>query len=192
MKPTLTHRSLIAALAVLLAAFGAFAEDRAVEARAEVRAGVRGNDQHSKTTEPTEAPAILATMQSELDRSMAGYSKADPPVYFISYTIADREYAEVSGSNGALLSSTENHARWLEVQTRVGTYQLDDTHKLGERQPSWTSPGTTMALDNDIDVLRREIWLETNRQYRAAGEALIKVRTSQQVQVQNAEATAAH
>ena len=69
-------------------------------------------------------------------------SKADPPAYFISYTVADREYSEVSGSNGALLSSTDNRARWLEVQTRVGSYQLDNTHKLGDRPPSWTSPGT--------------------------------------------------
>src|ERR1700722_15517068 len=136
------------------------------------------------------APPVLSAMQQELDRSMAGISKAEPPYYFISYTVADRQYSEVSGSNGALLSSTQNRARWLEVQTRVGTYQLDDTHKLGERQPSWTSPGTTMALDNDIDVLRREIWRETDRQYRAATEALIKVETSQQVQVQTAEGNA--
>jgi TldD protein len=136
------------------------------------------------------APPVLTAMQEELNRSMAGISKSEPPDYFISYTVADRQYAEVSGSNGALLSSSENRARWLEVQTRVGTYQLDDTHKLGDRQPSWTSPGTTMALDDDIDVLRREIWRETDRQYRAATEALIKVETSQQVQVQTAEGNA--
>jgi len=170
MKPTLTHRSLIAASAVFLAAFATSARDGA-----EVR--VKG--QHSKVSEPTEAPAILATMQSELDRSMAGYSKADPPVYFISYTIADRQYAEVSGSNGALLSSTENHARWLEVQTRVGSIKQDNTHKLGERQPSWTSPGTATILADDLPVLSREIWRETDKQYRAASQALIKVKTSQ-------------
>src|SRR5580700_10105370 len=85
---------------------------------------------------------------------------------------------------GALLSSTEDSGRWLEVQTRVGGYQLDDTHRVGDRPPSWTSPGTTVALDDDIPVLRREIWRETDRQYRAASEALIKVKTSQQVQVQ--------
>ena len=89
----------------------------------------------------TTAPPVLTAMQQELDRSMAGISKSEPPDYFISYTVADRQYSEVSGSNGALLSSTENRARWLEVQTRVGTYQLDDTHKLGERQPSWTKSG---------------------------------------------------
>ena len=139
---------------------------------------------------PAQTPAVLVAMQEELDRSMAGLSKADPPVYFISYTVADREFSTVSGSNGALLSSTDDRARWLEVQTRVGSYQLDDTHRLGDRPPSWTSPGTTVALDDDVSVLRREIWRETDRQYRAASEALIKVKTSQQVQVQTAEGAA--
>lgn len=141
---------------------------------------------------PAQAPVppVLTAMQDELDRTMPVLAKADPSVYFISYTVADREYTEVSGSNGALLSSASSRARWLEVQTRVGTYQLDDTHKLGDRPPSWTSPGSTTALDDDIPVLRREIWRETDRQYRAASEALIKVKTSQQVQVQTAEGAA--
>src|SRR5580704_2273456 len=167
MKPTPTTRSLVAGLAVLVAACAALAADQ--------------------RTKSPEAPAILATMQSELDRSMAGFSKGDPPVYFISYTVADRQYVDVSGSNGALLSSTDNRARWLEVQTRVGSYKQDNTHKLGERAPSWTSPGTSTVLDDDLPVLSREIWRETDKQYRAAAQALIKVKTNQQVQVQTAE-----
>jgi predicted Zn-dependent protease len=139
---------------------------------------------------PAPAPPVLAAMQAELDRSMAALSTADPAAYFISYTVSDRQYSEVSGSNGALLSSADNRARWLEVQSRVGTYQLDNTHKLGDRPPSWTSPGTSVAIDDDIPVLRREIWRETDRQYRAASGALIKVKTSQQVQVQTAEGAA--
>jgi predicted Zn-dependent protease len=135
-------------------------------------------------------PAVLTAMQDELDRSMAAMSKSEPPDYFISYTVADRQYSEVSGSNGALLTSGETRARWLEVQTRVGTYQLDDTHKLADRQPSWTSPGGSVTVDDDIPVLRREIWRETDRQYRAATQALIKVKTSQEVQVQTAEGSA--
>ncbi|MGD0956403.1 MAG: metallopeptidase TldD-related protein [Candidatus Acidiferrales bacterium] len=135
-------------------------------------------------------PVVLTAMQDELDRSLPALSKADPAVYFISYTVTDRQYSEVTGSNGALLSSTEDRGRWLEVQTRVGTYQLDDTHKLPDRPPSWTSPGTSAALDDDIPVLRREIWRETDRQYRAASQALIKVQTSQEVQVQAAEGAA--
>src|SRR6202162_5812755 len=71
---------------------------------------------------PTTPPPLLTAMQQELDRSMAGISKSEPPDYFISYTVADRQYSEVSGSHGALLSSSENRARWLEVQNRGGTY----------------------------------------------------------------------
>ncbi len=139
---------------------------------------------------PGPGDSILGAMETELDRSMAALTKGDPPVYFISYTLADRQYSSVSGSNGALLSSSEDRGRWLEVQTRTGSYELDDTHKLADRQPSWTSPGTSTTLDDEIPVLRREIWRETNRQYRAASEALIKVKTSQQVQVQTAEGAA--
>ena len=169
MTPTHKARVLFRSIAIFLATGGFLAAAGAAQA-------------------PT--PAVLVAMKDELDRSMAAMSKGDPAAYFISSTVADRQYSEVSGSNGALLTTTETRARWLEVQTRVGTYQLDDTHKLADRQPSWTSPGTSVVVDDDIPVLRREIWLETNRQYRAAGEALIKVRTSQQVQVQTAEGNA--
>jgi len=168
MKTTLTHRGFLAGAAILASACLSAAGDHPAPA----------------------PPAVLTALQEELSRSMSTLSKGDPGVYFISYVVADREYSEVSGSNGALLSSTENRGRWLEVQTRVGNYQLDDTHKLGDRQPSWTSPGSSVTIDDDIPVLRREIWRETDRQYRAASEALIKVRTSQQVQVQTAEGAA--
>jgi TldD protein len=135
-------------------------------------------------------PAVLSAMQDELNRSFEVESKADPAVYFLSYTISDRQYAEVSGSNGALLSTSDTRSRWLEVQTRVGNYNLDNTHKIADRSESWSSPGTTVALDDDIPVLRREMWRETDRQYRAASEALIKVETGQQLQVQTAEGKA--
>jgi TldD protein len=144
----------------------------------------------NRSAQSTPPPAVLTAMQDELSRSMQAYSAADPPAYFLSYTVSDRELADVSGSNGALLSSTEDRARWLEVQSRVGSYQVDDSHKLGDRPPSWTSPGTNVPIDDDLPVLRREIWRETDRQYRAAAQALIKVKTSEQVQVQTLESTA--
>jgi TldD protein len=169
MKTTHRPRVLFTSITILAAAFATLAAAK-------------------PTAAPT--PSVLTAMQDELDRSMAAMSKGDPAGYFISYTVADREYSEVSGSNGALLTSGETRARWLEVQTRVGTYQLDNTHKLADRQPSWTSPGGSVTVDEDIPVLRREIWRETDRQYRAATQALIKVKTSQEVQVQTAEGSA--
>src|SRR5579863_517985 len=173
---------ILAGLAILGACCGSLAADR--------RAPRAASPAPTAAAAAAAAPPALAAMQEELDRSFATLSKADPPVYFISYTLSDRQDSEVSGSNGALLNSTENRGRWLEVQTRTGTYQLDDTHSLGDRPPSATSPGTTAALDDVIPVLRNEMWRETDEQYRAASQALIKVKTSQQVQVQSAESAA--
>lgn len=131
--------------------------------------------------------AILQAMQQELKRSVDAYGKANPPAYFVSYTVSDLDSAAVSGSNGALMSSSETRDRWLEVQTRVGSYELDNTHKIQGREPAWYSPGTEATLDDDISLLRREIWSETDKQYRAAVQAYIAVQTSKEVQAQSAE-----
>jgi len=42
-------------------------------------------------------------------------------------------------------------------------------------------PGTAVPLDDDADVLRRAIWLETDKQYRVASQALIKIKTGKEV-----------
>jgi TldD protein len=133
---------------------------------------------------------LLAALQAELDRSMKALSAQEPPAYYLGYTITETQRADVSGSNGALLNSNETRNRWLEVSVRTGSYDLDDTHKVGERQMPSGSPGVSVPLDDDPEVLRRAIWLETDKQYRAAEEALIKIKTGKEVKVETAEGRA--
>src|SRR2546421_523504 len=123
---------------------------------------------------PVKASPLLATMKTELDRSFATLSAQDPKAYFIGYAITDTQRAEVSGSNGALLSSSEDRNRWLEVSVRTGDYNLDNTHKIGERQSQTGGPGMAVPIDNDAEVLRRSLWLETDKQYRAGAGRVIK------------------
>jgi TldD protein len=130
---------------------------------------------------------LLAVLQAELDRSVKTFQTQDPPAYYLGYTITDTQRAEVSGSNGALLNSNEAHNRWLEVSVRTGSYDIDDTHKVGERQQANAGSAEAVPVDDDPDVLRRIAWLETDNQYRAAAEAYIKVKTGKEVQVDSAE-----
>src|SRR5262249_24735003 len=143
---------------------------------------------------PPDSPAkrspLLAAMQAELDRSVKTLGGQDPPAYFIGYTITDTQRAEVSGANGALLSSSEDRNRWLDVAERTGSYDLDNTHKVGVRQEQRGGPGGPAPIDNDTEVLRRAIWLETDKQYRAAAEALIKIKTGKEVKIESAEGSA--
>lgn len=127
---------------------------------------------------------LIGVMSQELDREMPILSKATPPAYFISYILTSTDRSEVMGSNGALLASEDSHTRWLETQVRVGSYDLDNTHKVGNSGPSQGSFGAAVPVDNAPDVLRRAMWEETDKQFRAASEAFIKIQTSKEVQVQ--------
>jgi TldD protein len=130
--------------------------------------------------------SLLAALQAELDRSIKTLQTQDPPAYYLGYTITDTQRADVSGSNGALLNSDEVRNRYLEVSVRTGSYDIDDTHKIGERQQS-AAGVEAVPVDDDPDVLRRIVWLDTDNQYRAAAEAYIKVKTGKEVQVDSAE-----
>ena len=148
---------------------------------------------HPAPALPAQQPAqaapspLIVTMGQELDREMPILSKATPPAYFISYILTSTDRSEVMGSNGALLSSEESHSRWLETQVRVGSYDLDNTHKVGNSAPGQGSFGMSVPVDDAPDVLRRAMWQETDKQFRAASEGLIKINTSKEVQVQTAE-----
>jgi predicted Zn-dependent protease len=130
---------------------------------------------------------LVEALKAELDRSLKVYGAQDPAAYFIGYTLTDTQRATVSGSNGALLNSDETRNRWLEVAVRTGSYDLDNTHKIDGRQPPGGSPGTTVPIDDDPEVLRRAVWLQTDMQYRSAAEALIKIKTGKEVKVQTEE-----
>ena len=147
-------------------------------------------DSPAQAAQPAQAAPspILGAVQQELDREMAAIGKADPPAYFLSYTVTDSQRSEVTGSNGALLSSQEQRSRWLEGQVRVGSYQLDNTHRVGNDGPGFPgSFGEPVPVDDDPAVLKRAMWRETESQYRAAAEAFIKVKTGKDVQVQTLE-----
>ncbi len=149
--------TILVCAAVLLASSAAIAKGKLPAAK----------PQASPTAPPQVAPSpLLATVQQELTREMGILGKADPPAYFMSYTVTDSSRAEVTGSNGALLSSQENHSRWLEAQVRVGSYDLDNTHRVGNGQADAPgSYGEQIPIEDDAGVLRRAIWRETASQY---------------------------
>src|SRR5579864_5673827 len=93
------------------------------------------------------ASPVLATMQQELQREMAILGKADPPTYYLGYIVTDVKRTEVTGSNGALLTSHDSHDRFLEAQARVGSYDLDNTHSVGNGPGFEGGDGETVPID---------------------------------------------
>src|SRR5258706_7192343 len=113
---------------------------------------------------------VLAALQAELERSMKTLGTLDPPAYYMGLTVTETQRVDVSGSNGALLNSNEGRNRWLEVAVRAGSYNLDNSHKFGERQAQSGGPGAPVPIDDDAEVLPRTILLGTDKQKRGGAE----------------------
>lgn len=153
------------------------------------RPALAGDPKPQGATAAPKSP-VLTAMEQELERNLNGLKSATPPPYFIGYTVTEQQRAQVQGSNGALLESQETRVRFLEAQVRVGSYELDNTRNVGDGRGGAGFSGTQIPIDDDVDAIRRAIWLETDAQYRSAAEALLRIETGKEVKVQTAEGKA--
>jgi predicted Zn-dependent protease len=125
--------------------------------------------------------AVLNTMNEELQRNYnALKQKADPAPYFVAYEVTDQETHTVGATLGELNSNNASHNRYLDVTIRVGDPKLDNFRRVRGDRIQFTS-GTQVAIDGTPAAMKEQIWLETDRVYRAAADRLIRIKTNQQV-----------
>ncbi|MGA7237946.1 MAG: metallopeptidase TldD-related protein [Bryobacteraceae bacterium] len=126
---------------------------------------------------------LLDAMSQELNRNLTVLKeKADPKPYFLSYEITELEYKTLSGTLGTIDSTGAGKDRQLDVSIRVGSPKLDNYHSVNGDRGRFTS-GQLTSFENSIDSIKRRIWLETDRAYRAAAQRLIRINTNTQVKV---------
>lgn len=143
--------------------------------------------------EPKTTNVVLSAMEEELARSMSVLGeKGSPPPYFISYQITDSHRVSVSATLGALKTSRKNHFRVLDVDVRVGSYQLDNTHQMrGRRGSAYRfSQSVPISLKDDPAAIRNAIWLETDKKFKYAAEKLIQVKANKGVTVKEEDQSA--
>lgn len=128
---------------------------------------------------------VLRAMRDELARSMAELRlDTMPRPYFLSYRIAEVTHLSASATRGSLAASDASRSRHLSVELRVGDYAFDNTNFLG--MPSGLSDfigqigggSVELPLDDDYGVLRRQLWLATDADYKMAVAALAQKRTA--------------
>jgi len=144
-------------------------------------------------------PAIMQAMSAELSRAMTQLGTMPQPVdskkaaapapkpYFLSYSVADAENVSISAQYGAIMNSNSAHSRTADVQVRLGTPALDNTHGDHRASALTTLP---LPLSDDKDAIERTLWYATNRGYGKALDALEKVKTEQQVRAKEEDLSA--
>lgn len=118
---------------------------------------------------------LFQAMEDSLRRSMEELSSQDSVApYFIGYTLHEDEQIQLVGNMGGVFSTRHSSSNNLEVNLRVGSYELDNTNFLTARfsPPNiHTFTASIAPQEFDYEQLRLKLWLLTDGAYKSAVEA---------------------
>jgi predicted Zn-dependent protease len=127
---------------------------------------------------PVSKGTVLVALEQGVARSFRLLvEKGDPPPYFLSYHVSESEETQLSASRGAVRRSASSRSRVLDIDVRVGSYDLDSSRRLrGARPGQERLRPVFLPLEDDVDALLAGLWLETDRRYRTAVERFQQVK----------------
>ncbi len=135
-------------------------------------------------------PVLLNAMNTELHRAFTSLGKQGDekqlPPYFLSYSVADATFVSIRAQFGALVDSSANHVRVADVQVRVGSAKLDNTHGA-HRSSAVTS--MALPLTDNREALARSLWVATNRGYGTALDNFLRVKTEAEVRAKEEDSS---
>ncbi|HEY0254579.1 MAG TPA: metallopeptidase TldD-related protein [Kofleriaceae bacterium] len=140
----------------------------------------------SKPTEGTAPSAkspILDVLKAENEREMAAFKKTNDPAYYIAYQLVEQRIVSMDAEGGSLVVDTDDTARNLDVEVRVGDPKLDNSHQIADDTNGLNSPLTrrgNVPFGSDPQALSSALWLETDRRYHEAVSELGYVKQDQQ------------
>ncbi len=123
-----------------------------------------------------QSQVLLKAMRDEMDRSMTNLKLENSPgPYFMSYLVRDISSLTITANSGALTVNNEGRSRTLRTDLRVGDYTLDNSNFMSFSGAMNPLAGVRpLAVDDNYDAIRRQLWLETDRIYKQALDTLAK------------------
>jgi TldD protein len=141
--------------------------------------------------------ALMKALEFELQRSVEKLKNAgEAPLYFLAYRVYDVEDVSISGSYGAVDGRQQGgRQRHLDVELRVGSPQLDNTHKvraegfdLSEMMMQFSGVQPFPFEDDEI-AIRSALWAATDRHFKDAQRKYTKVKANKAVKVEEEDAS---
>ncbi|HUJ58833.1 MAG TPA: metallopeptidase TldD-related protein [Kofleriaceae bacterium] len=131
---------------------------------------------------PGKRSPILDILKDENEREIAQLRTQPEPAYYIGYQLVEQRIVSLEADGGALVTDQDDVARNLDVDVRVGSPNLDNTHQLSDDPNGLNAPLTrrgNIPFGDDKLALQDLLWLETDRRYHEASSALAYVRQDQ-------------
>ncbi|MCU0611142.1 MAG: metallopeptidase TldD-related protein [Candidatus Eisenbacteria bacterium] len=137
---------------------------------------------------------LLDAMEAELARAMETMgSSTDVPLYYMQYTVTDESRFELSAADGGFNAPESSRLRYLDVDIRVGSMSLDNTHEIRGGGSSDNYPPRRVVqfpIQDEPGSARATLWAETEYQYHKAVDRYSKVVTNRQIKVEEADKSA--
>ncbi len=124
---------------------------------------------------------VMRAMKDELARSLTLQIPSLEKPYYIDYAVDELRVFSATASLGGVIGSEENFVSLPRVQVRVGSYDFDNTNFLGSN----FGFQSRLPSDDDYNVIRRLLWLDTDRVYKSAVEAISRKRAALKSLTQN-------
>ena len=129
--------------------------------------------------------AVMNALIKELDRSFKGFQNAEKvPLYYLSYEVTESKTYYLGAKMGAITSDSDYARRNLDIDMRVNTPELDNTHQV-KGDYSWANQSQALnlplAVEDNEDALRARVWEYTDKAYKKAQENFTKVKMNKAV-----------
>ncbi|MBS1833147.1 MAG: hypothetical protein JST65_10555 [Acidobacteria bacterium] len=122
--------------------------------------------------QPQATDPILKAMLAEINRSKSLQLMGLLP-YFIAYSAEDQEQTVVNATLGGITNARQTANRMPFVTVRVGSYEMDQTNQVYSNIYSGSRyDNDFLPLDDNIDLMRQNFWLATDRAYKSAVESM--------------------
>jgi predicted Zn-dependent protease len=130
-------------------------------------------------TAPDQRSPILEILKAENEREMAALKTQKDPAHYLAYQLVEQRVVNMESEGGALVTDSDDTVRNLDVEVRVGKPELDNTRALADDSNGLNAPLTRRGIvpfGDDKQALTNALWVETDRRYREAVNALGYVR----------------
>ncbi len=119
-------------------------------------------------------------------------SSTEEAPYFLAYEVTHTETWRLSASGGALVNQGRDALRLLDLDVRVGSPELDNTHEL--RDAPWYASDlreeVLLPLDGDALATREILWRETDDAWRSAKRRMTQIHANEAVKVEREDRSA--
>ncbi|MCX7908018.1 MAG: TldD/PmbA family protein [Ignavibacteria bacterium] len=144
-----------------------------------------------ETTFSQSEQTLINSLKKELSRFIENLKSQQYPPYYISYQVFDVESAGVTNSFGRTFSKGSSRFRFLDIDLRVGDYQLDNTHQTERGSFSFSSfQSSRLPLNGDEKSIRSAIWNATEKAYKEAAKQYQNVLSSKALKVKEEDTSA--